>query len=166
MQKMNTQHGNIPASITRNVRPLKPKRVKAYKPKQSDSWSTPRNFYDKLDAIHNFTFDPCPLNHDLSKWDGLQIDWCTRNFVNPPYSQPLLRQFVEKGLAESRKGKLCVFLIPASTDTKLFHDVILPNATSIEFVRGRLKFEGYNNKGEFCNAPAMKGSMIVIFDGR
>ena len=41
-----------------------------------------------------------------------------------------------------------------------------PNATSIEFVRGRLRFEGYNNRGEFCNAPAMKRSMVVVFDGR
>ena len=103
--------------------------------------------------------------HDMS-WDGLEIEWKQRNFVNPPYSRPLLELFVRKGIKEARKGKLCVFLIPASTDTKLFHDIIVPNATDIEFVKGRLRFEGYNNAGELCNAPAMKGSMIVIFDGR
>jgi len=140
--------------------------MKAYRPKQSDSWSTPKDFYDKLDALHNFTFDPCPLNHDTNKWDGLEVEWGERNFVNPPYSRPNLERFVRKGIIEADKGKLCVFLIPASTDTRLFHEVILPNATSIEFVRGRLRFEGYNNLGEFCNAPAMKGSMVVIFDGR
>lgn len=137
--------------------------MKAYKPKQSDSWKTPDYVYDELNDRYNFDFDPCPLNHDLQKWDGLQVEWGKRNFVNPPYSHPLLTQFVEKGIIESRKGKLCVFLIPASTDTKLFHDLVLPNANHIEFVRGRIKFEGYNNNGEFCNAPAMKGSMIVIF---
>ena len=99
-------------------------------------------------------------------WDGLQISWQQRNFVNPPYSQKLLKAFLIKGIEESKQSKLCVFLIPASTDTKLFHEVILPNATKIEFVKGRIKFEGYNNQGEWCNAPAMKGSMIVIFDGR
>ena len=87
-------------------------------------------------------------------------------FCESPVQPTRLENFVLKGIEESRKGKLCVFLIPASTDTVLFHDHIQPNATSIEFVRGRLRFEGYNNRGEFCNAPAMKGSMVVVFDGR
>jgi len=99
-------------------------------------------------------------------WDGLRIEWGLRNFVNPPYSRPGLKNFILKGIEESKKGKLCVFLVPASTDTRLFHDVIQPNATKIEFVRGRLKFGGYNNEGEWRQMPAMKGSMIVIFDGR
>lgn len=143
-----------------------PTALKASKPSQPNDWKTPADFYARLDAIHKFDFDPCPFQHDLELWDGLKIEWGERNFVNPPYSQPDLKNFVLKGIEESRKGKLCVFLIPASTDTILFHDHIQPNATSIEFVRGRLRFEGYNNRGEFCNAPAMKGSMVVVFDGR
>lgn len=139
--------------------------MKANKPSQPDDWKTPSDFYNKLNERFDFDFDPCPFQHDMS-WDGLEIEWKQRNFVNPPYSRPNLERFVRKGIIEADKGKLCVFLIPASTDTRLFHEVILPNATSIEFVRGRIKFEGYNNRGEFCNAPAMKGSMIVIFDGR
>ena len=139
--------------------------MKASRPKQPDDWKTPKAFYDQLDERFNFDFDPCPYKHDMS-WDGLQISWQERNFVNPPYSQKLLKAFLIKGIQESQQRKLCVFLIPASTDTKLFHEVILQNATKIEFVKGRIKFEGYNNQGEWCNAPAMKGSMIVIFDGR
>lgn len=99
-------------------------------------------------------------------WDGLEVEWGQCNFVNPPYSRPNLKNFVLKGIAEAKKGKVCVFLIPASTDTKLFHDYILPNATDIQFVRGRLKFGGFNNQGEWVEGPAMKGSMVVIFDGR
>lgn len=137
--------------------------MKAKKPRQPNDWKTPDDFYNKLNERFAFDFDPCPFQHDMS-WDGLQIEWGQRNFVNPPYSSPDLKNFVLKGIAESKKGKLCVFLIPASTDTKLFHDVIQPNAKSIEFVKGRLRFEGYNNAGEWCNAPAMKGSMIVVFE--
>ena len=136
--------------------------MKAKKPSQPDDWRTPRDFYANLNAEFNFDFDPCPFQHDMS-WDGLQVEWGQRNFVNPPYSRPHLKNFVLKGIEESNKGKVCVFLIPASTDTKLFHDYILRYSSDIRFVRGRLKFEGYNNEGEFCNAPAMKGSMVVVF---
>jgi phage N-6-adenine-methyltransferase len=137
--------------------------MKANKPAQPDDWRTPAYIYDELNARFDFDFDPCPFQHDMS-WDGLEIEWGQRNFVNPPYSRPHLANFVKKAIRESAKGKLCVLLIPASTDTALFHDWILPYATQIDFVRGRIKFEGYNNRGEFCNMPAMKGSMIVVFD--
>ena len=36
-----------------------------------------------------------------------------------------------------------------STSTSLFHDYIKPNATSIEFLRGRVKFGKINSEGEF-----------------
>lgn len=131
-----------------------------------DSWKTPTDFYNKLHERFDFNFDPCPLNHDLKKWDGLKIEWAERNFCNPPYSRKAKTAFVVKAIEESLKGKLCVLLIPVSTGTKLFHDIILPANPVIEFVKGRLKFEGLNNEGEFCNGPAMHDSMIVIFDGR
>ena len=72
-----------------------------------------------------------------------------------------------KALDESRKGKLCVLLLPVSTSTRLFHDVILPNAKEIRFLRGRLKFERKGADGKFhANHAGQHDSMIVIFDGR
>ena len=73
-----------------------------------------------------------------------------------------------------KKGKLSVFLIPVSTSTKLFHDFILPNATKIEFIRGRIKFGKIDQKGNFYFPlnkhgkiqSGTKDSMLVIFDGR
>lgn len=58
-------------------------------------------------------------------------------------------------------------LLPVSTSTKIFHEHILPNKKEIRFIKGRIKFEGYNTKGEYVtkNAP-MHDSMIVVFDGR
>lgn len=29
----------------------------------SNEWATPQEFYDKLNAIHNFTLDPCCTKH-------------------------------------------------------------------------------------------------------
>lgn len=70
-------------------------------------------------------------------------------------------------------------LLPVSTSTKLFHEVIQPNAKEIRFIKGRIGFIGINAKGEYVNwknwdrkAPVgskevsnsgMHDSMIVVF---
>ena len=87
--------------------------------------------------------------------------------MNPPYSRKLKEAFVTKAIEESKKGKLCVMLLPVSTSTKLFHEHIQPNAKEIRFVKGRIKFLGVNTKGEYVtNKSPMHDSMVVIFDGR
>lgn len=132
-----------------------------------DDWETPKMFYDKLNKEFDFNFDPCPINHDIDKWDGLKIDWKERNYINPPYSRELKEAFIIKAIEESKKGKLCVMLLPVSTSTKIFHDKVLPNNTEIRFIRKRLKFSGYNTQGVYVtDKPAMHDSMIVVFDGR
>jgi len=128
-----------------------------------DDWKTPKQLFDKLHEEFEFDFDPCPYKHDITKWNGLDIEWKQSNFVNPPYSQKLKESFVKKAIEESKKGKRCVLLIPVSTSTKLFHDYILPNKKEIRFLKGRVKFEGYNTKGVFVkNKCGMHDSMIVI----
>jgi len=88
------------------------------------------------------------------------------NFINPPYTRKLKEAFVVKALEESRKGKTCVLLLPVSTSTALFHDVIKPNAKKIEFVRGRLKFEQKGEDGRFYSKGCgQHDSMIVVFEG-
>lgn len=132
----------------------------------SDNWATPKELYRLLDEEFNFDFDPCPLNLDkiTPDKDGLLIEWGQRNFINPPYSKNLKEAFVKRAIEESKKGKLCVLLLPVSTSTKLFHKYILPNADEIRFIEGRLKFEGINTKGiKVNNSPGMHDSMIVIF---
>lgn len=132
--------------------------------KNTDNWATPDYFYSELNKEFNFDFDPCPL---FSKFDGLLIEWKERNFINPPYSRKIKDLFIKKAVEESKNGKLCVCLIPVSTSTKLFHEVIKPNANEIRFIKGRIKFIGINTKGEkVSNKCGMHDSMIVIFDGR
>lgn len=126
----------------------------------SDNWATPKEFYNKLNNEFNFDFDPCPLHAT----DGLIVEWGERNYVNPPYSRKLKEAFVLKAIEQSKKGKLCVMLLPVSTSTKLFHEHILPNASDIRFVKGRIKFLGVNTKGEYVtNKAPMHDSMVVIF---
>lgn len=138
---------------------------------KSDNWETPEELYQELNNEFEFDFDPCPICFEESippEKDGLLIEWGKSNFVNPPYSQKLKMEFVKRGIEESKKGKLCVFLLPVSTSTILFQDYILPNITEpIRFLRGRVKFKGYNTKGEYVeNRCGMHDSMIVIFNGR
>ena len=139
-----------------------------------DNYATPPELYNYLNNRFNFDLDPCPYNEGEILENGLEIEWGLRNYINPPYSQKLKEDFVKKGIHEMKKGKLCVFLLPVSTSTSLFHDYIKPNATSIEFLKGRVKFGKINSEGEFYyplskNGKVQSGtkdSMIVIFDGR
>ncbi len=138
-----------------------------------DNYATPPEFYENLNKRFNFDFDPCPYNSGDILVDGLKVEWGKVNYVNPPYSRKLKEAFVNKGVEEMNKGKVCVFLLPVSTSTSLFHDIIKPNATSIEFIRGRIKFGKVDKGGKFylpLNAKGKvqsgtKDSMIVIFDG-
>ena len=117
---------------------------------KSDGWITPLDLYNKLNKEFNFNFDPCPIN---PTFDGLNIEWKERNFVNPPYSE--LKLWIEKAYKEYEKGKLVVMLIPARTDTIAFHKYIY-NQAEIFFIKGRLKFSNSKNSAPFP-------SMIVIF---
>ena len=60
----------------------------------SDDWATPPHIYKPLDCEFDFNFDPCPLG--CTEFDGLQVSWRERNFVNPPYSRKLKEAFVKK----------------------------------------------------------------------
>lgn len=117
----------------------------------SDDWATPPAFLEGLGKVYEFDFDPCPLGHDTSDWDGLEIDWGSMNYVNPPYSRKLKEAFIHKAVEESVKGRDSLMLLPASTSTKVFHDVIYPSAAGVLFVKGRIPFIGINTKGEYVN---------------
>lgn len=113
-----------------------------------NDWSTPKDFYDKLAEKYNFSgYDPCPIYGSVKYCNGLSGGlWPDSVFVNPPYERIAKENFIRMGI----KSKSC-FLLPVSTSTKLFHDVIKPNATHIEFIKGRLNFEGVNSKGQWVN---------------
>jgi len=127
----------------------------------NDHWATPKWLYDQLNEEFKFDFDPCPLH---ANFDGLTIEWGRSNFINPPYNRVDKPKFIQKAFEECLKGKVCVMLIPVSTSTKQFHEVILPNA-EIRFLKGRVAFSGYNDKGVYTDKNKGKhDSMIVIFN--
>jgi len=103
---------------------------------KSICWGTPKNIKEKYEKY----FDPCPF--PKPEWNGLEITWMKKNFVNPPYDD--LKSWTEKCMIEYQKGKEIVLLIPARTDTSYFHEYVLPFAR-IEFIKGRLKFIDLDN---------------------
>jgi hypothetical protein len=133
--------------------------------KVSDTWLTPADWYYQQKERFGFSdFDPCPVDCDTAIFDGLKAEWDDRTFANIPYSRDIKEKFLWKAYAESKKQKLCVILCPVSTSTKIFHELILLTA-KIEFVRGRLPFEGIDNDGIWCN-PYMGGDSLNASEWR
>jgi len=131
-----------------------------------DDWETPFELMEQeiIPIFENnkgkYYFDPCPIN---SNFDGLSIEWEEQNYINPPYNRLIKEAFIRKAFEESQKGKLCVMLLPVSTSTKIFHEIIYPNA-EIRFLKGRVKFIGINTKGErVTNKCGQHDSMLIIF---
>lgn len=117
---------------------------------QTTEWATPQDVYDKLNAEFQFDWDPCPLGGDTDGTAPLFARWDNRRvFCNPPYDD--IRSFLERG----REARLAVFLVPARTDTRWFHEIVLPYASEIRFIRGRLKFGNATTGAPFP-------SMVVV----
>lgn len=126
-----------------------------------NDWETPENFYDELNKEFEFTLDACAdeYNHKCNKYytkeqDGLKQSWKGEIvFCNPPYSAKEQDEWVKKCYEESRHATV-VMLVPARTDTRRFHEYILPNA-EIRFLRGRLTFKGAKDPAPFPNMLAI-----------
>lgn len=120
----------------------------------SDRWATPREVFDALNEEFGFDFDPCPLDGIVDGTSPLFSKWSDKRvFCNPPYG-PALRGFLER----AQEAKLAVYLLPARTDTRWFHEIVLPLAKEIRFIKGRLKFGDAVNSAPFP-------SMVVVFGG-
>jgi site-specific DNA-methyltransferase (adenine-specific) len=124
---------------------------------QQETWRTPEDLFRALDQEFAFTLDPCPARAPseaglpLFGTDGLSISWAgERIFCNPPYGRGIGRW-----LAKAREAELAVFLLPARTDTRWWHEHS-PRASEIRFLRGRLRFEG-------AKAGAPFPSVLLIF---
>lgn len=146
--------------------------IKAMTSTGKDDWETPAWLFNQLNAEFHFTLDPC-CTHETAKCskhytpeeNGLIQDWGGEIvFCNPPYSRktktnPGQASWVEKCAVEGKKpGTVVVALLPARTDTELFHDYIYGKA-EIRFLKGRVSFLDH---GKEAGKPLF-GSMICIW---
>jgi hypothetical protein len=71
--------------------------------------------------------------------DGAVMPWTLGSvFVNPPYGKARER-WVRRCVQAAQNGSTVVLLIPAHTDTSIFH-LALETATWVVFIKGRVKF--------------------------
>ena len=134
-------------------------------------WRTPEDLFERLDRRWGpFDTDAAASAENAlcarfftEAQNALTLDWyaagARRVFVNPPYGRGTVIKWVAKAYAESLKGCRVVMLLPARTDSPWFHDIVKPHAFHIEFLRGRVKFQG-------AQAGAPFPSLIVVFEGQ
>ena len=127
---------------------------------KTDLWSTPQDFYDKLNSEFGFILDVCALpenakcsNYFTSEQNGLIQKWVGTCYMNPPYGREI-GKWMRKAYESSLDGATVVCLVPARTDTAWWHDYAIKG--EVRFIRGRLKFGGCKNSAPFPSA-------IVIF---
>jgi phage N-6-adenine-methyltransferase len=135
-----------------------------------DLWSTPQDFFERLNADFHFETDVCALPENAkcrryyttpggmlyeSIWqgpahlDGLIQQWAGVCWMNPPYGREIGR-WMAKAYRSAQAGATVVCLVPSRTDTAWWHDYATKG--EIIFIRGRLKFGGSANCAPFPSA--------------
>jgi ParB family chromosome partitioning protein len=117
-----------------------------------NEWHTPPEYVEVVRAVLGaIDLDPasCKVAQRTVKAtkfftitdDGLTKEWHGRVFLNPPYSQPVCRNFVSKLITERHSGrcKAAILLTHNFTDTAWFQKAGAL-ADAICFTRGRIKF--------------------------
>ena len=91
--------------------------------------------------------------------DGLKLDWYGRVWLNPPYAQPLMQNFVRKLVTEYNSGNVtqAVMLTHNYTDTAWFHEA--QAGALLCFTRGRISFVG-------ASGPPTQGQCFFYFGDR
>lgn len=129
-------------------------------PNSTSEWSTPLNFYQKLNSVFKFNLDVCATHENAKcekyftvEQDGLSQEWVGTCWMNPPYGREIIK-WVQKADATAKAGHTVVALVPVRTDARWWQDYCLHR--EIHFIRGRLKFGSSNS-----NAPF--GCAVVVF---
>lgn len=128
-------------------------------------WETPQHFFEILHREFCFTLDVCAADYNAKlpnfisqEENSLSKEWSGTCWMNPPYGRGQdVYSWVKKAYETSLKGGTVVCLLPASTDTRWFHDFAM-KASEIRFIKDRLWFSR-NGTAQRAN----HASIIVVF---
>ena len=148
-----------------------------------DEWSTPGWLFDLLDQEFHFQIDAAATSENTKCKNLFRVSettpegslghpwvWKTcdgqdslyrRFWLNPPYSAAKIYAFMQKAYEEPQKGATVVCLVPVSGD-RWWIDWAL-KAQEIRYIKGRVKFVGYDIDGNPVNGSPMFSSCVVIF---
>jgi len=116
-------------------------------------WYTPDKYVTLARTVLG-GFDLDPASNDFAQQtvkaaqyftietDGLKHEWRGRVWLNPPYVQPLVSDFINKLITEHSSGHVtsAILLVNNCTDATWFHSAAEACA-AVCFTRGRIKFE-------------------------
>lgn len=86
--------------------------------------------------------------------------------MNPPYGREQIK-WIEKAKKESESNSVnIVCLIPARPDTKVWHNIIFKYASSVCFIKGRLKFGESKDSAPFPSALITFGYELTCYQER
>lgn len=138
-----------------------------------NDWHTPVQYLDAARSVlGNFDLDPATSEQAQKRVraakyftpteNGLAHKWEGTVWLNPPYAQPLIAQFVSKMVSEWRSGRVfgAIMLTHNYTDTAWF-DEAANAADALCFTRGRIKF--INANGEIA-APTQGQAFFYFGD--
>ena len=133
-----------------------------------DTWTTPRDFFDKLNQEFDFGLDAAALSGstlvpdnwygpdhpDLERRDAFSRSWVSDSggkpiWLNPPYGRAI-GEWMAKANREVGIRATVVCLVPARTDTFWWHNYCIQH--EVRFIRGRLKFGDGKNSAPFPSA--------------
>jgi phage N-6-adenine-methyltransferase len=137
-------------------------------------WYTPDEYLDLArEVLGTIDLDPASSdkaqklvkakNYFTTESNGLDQEWIGKVWLNPPYMQPHIANFMDKMIAELTMGNVseAIMLTHNYTDTEWFH-VGAKQCAAICFTRGRIKF--YSSDGEIA-APT-QGQALFYFGGK
>jgi phage N-6-adenine-methyltransferase len=137
----------------------------------NNEWFTPAGYIEAArDVLGEIDLDPATADeaqeyiragkYFTKETDGLTHEWHGRVWINPPYEQPHIANFVAKIVREVRAGRVseAIMLTHSYTDTKWFHEAA-EAASALCFTRGRIKFVAPDGR---IAAPA-QGQVFFYF---
>ena len=147
---------------------IEEKKAKAHVSNNSgeNEWYTPECYIESARLVMgSIDLDPASseianqtVNANLfysQEEDGLSKEWFGNVWMNPPYSQPLIFQFICK-LVESNQVNQAIVLVNNGTETQ-WGQLLLSNSSAVCFHQSRIRF--IDKHGNLGQAP-LQGQMI------
>jgi len=135
-----------------------------------NEWYTPPNIINAArNIMGSIDLDPASsesaneivkaTNYYTENNNGLEQKWFGNIWLNPPYSQPLIKYFSNAVITKRHEYNQALILVNNATETDWFQKMFLVS-DAVCFLRGRVKFIDEN--GNSTGAP-LQGQAILYF---
>lgn len=134
----------------------------------NNEWYTPEKYIESARAVMG-SIDLDPASSDIAnetvkaemyytiETDGLAQPWYGNVWMNPPYAQPHIEQFIQKLADENSRIEQAIVLVNNATETK-WGSLLLSMADAVCFPTGRIRFVAPD--GSLGDSP-LQGQMIA-----